>query len=402
MLHYKKAWKNRQSLEEPPISEDQTTKEQDDKDDNMSVTSSDSSDSNNILEPGMETIVRRDLITSIRREASLSPVEAVSPPVESPPPPPRVFWNAWTDNCRDKLEEQESKEEVSMIKQEIPDNKDESFDMDFHEDDRRLFAQLPFPPIQRPKPIALSHPFQFGPSFIPGTGIPAMLPPGNLLPYPYALSLLQQRFSHPFLVAPTSGIPPKRVPSPPLSPHYKNSSSPSHPPVPLRSRVEGPPRRTTKTEEAGPRQRQRDHQRARELGLNEQDISRMISMSMEEFNEFGQRKHFNDEQLNLLRDMRRRGKNKVAAQNCRKRKLETIDSLQKELEDKKAERKRELEKKKKYEEEKENLCKQFEEECQQLLLRNKRVQCVEHLSLRPDCITSSDCSIIVLTEERGE
>jgi len=125
-------------------------------------------------------------------------------------------------------------------------------------------------------------------------------------------------------------------------------------------------------------------------------------MSMEEFNEFGQRKHFNDEQLNLLRDMRRRGKNKVAAQNCRKRKLETIDSLQKELEDKKAERKRELEKKKKYEEEKENLCKQFEEECQQLLLRNKRVQCVEHVSLRPDCITSSDCSIIVLTEERGE
>ena len=50
-------------------------------------------------------------------------MEAVSPPVESPPPPQRVFWNAWTDNCRDKLEEQESKEEVSMIKQEIPDTK---------------------------------------------------------------------------------------------------------------------------------------------------------------------------------------------------------------------------------------------------------------------------------------
>ena len=33
----------------------------------------------------------------------------------------------------------------------------------------------------------------------------------------------------------------------------------------------------------------------------------------------------------LIDNFRRRGKNKVAAQNCRKRKLETIDSLQKEL-----------------------------------------------------------------------
>lgn len=34
----------------------------------------------------------------------------------------------------------------------------------------------------------------------------------------------------------------------------------------------------------------------------------------------------------LVRDIRRRGKNKVAAQNCRKRKLETIVQLERELE----------------------------------------------------------------------
>ena len=34
------------------------------------------------------------------------------------------------------------------------------------------------------------------------------------------------------------------------------------------------------------------------------------------------------EQLQLCKDIRRRGKNKVAAQNCRKRKMDTIEELQ--------------------------------------------------------------------------
>ncbi len=36
-------------------------------------------------------------------------------------------------------------------------------------------------------------------------------------------------------------------------------------------------------------------------------------------------------QKQLIRDIRRRGKNKVAAQNCRKRKIDTISSLQDEV-----------------------------------------------------------------------
>lgn len=43
------------------------------------------------------------------------------------------------------------------------------------------------------------------------------------------------------------------------------------------------------------------------------------------------KEQFNEAQLALIRDIRRRGKNKVAAQNCRKRKLENIVELEQDL-----------------------------------------------------------------------
>lgn len=43
------------------------------------------------------------------------------------------------------------------------------------------------------------------------------------------------------------------------------------------------------------------------------------------------KEQFNEAQLTLIRDIRRRGKNKVAAQNCRKRKLENIVELEHDL-----------------------------------------------------------------------
>lgn len=48
---------------------------------------------------------------------------------------------------------------------------------------------------------------------------------------------------------------------------------------------------------------------------------------MDEFNERLSKYDLSEAQLSLIRDIRRRGKNKVAAQNCRKRKLDQILSL---------------------------------------------------------------------------
>ncbi len=54
----------------------------------------------------------------------------------------------------------------------------------------------------------------------------------------------------------------------------------------------------------------RDERKARELGVpfTIQDI---INLPMDEFNDMLSRHELNEEQLNLCRDIRRRGKNKV-------------------------------------------------------------------------------------------
>jgi nuclear factor erythroid 2, invertebrate len=54
---------------------------------------------------------------------------------------------------------------------------------------------------------------------------------------------------------------------------------------------------------------------------------------MDEFNERLSKYDLSENQLSLIRDIRRRGKNKVAAQNCRKRKLDQIVSLADEVKD---------------------------------------------------------------------
>lgn len=76
-----------------------------------------------------------------------------------------------------------------------------------------------------------------------------------------------------------------------------------------------------------PGRRQKDEEKAMKLGLTKEECKKLVPMSMEEFNEFTQKRRFDEENLSILRDMRRRGKNKVAAQNCRKRKLENIEDL---------------------------------------------------------------------------
>uniref|UniRef100_H3AZB7 Nuclear factor, erythroid 2 n=1 Tax=Latimeria chalumnae TaxID=7897 RepID=H3AZB7_LATCH len=58
---------------------------------------------------------------------------------------------------------------------------------------------------------------------------------------------------------------------------------------------------------------------------------KIINLPVDDFNELLSKYQLTEAQLALVRDIRRRGKNKVAAQNCRKRKLENIVHLEKDL-----------------------------------------------------------------------
>ncbi|KAK7866382.1 hypothetical protein R5R35_009813 [Gryllus longicercus] len=70
----------------------------------------------------------------------------------------------------------------------------------------------------------------------------------------------------------------------------------------------------------------RDEKRARAMNIPI-PVNDIINLPMDEFNERLSKYDLSEAQLSLIRDIRRRGKNKVAAQNCRKRKLDQILSL---------------------------------------------------------------------------
>nr|XP_018900664.1 PREDICTED: segmentation protein cap'n'collar isoform X3 [Bemisia tabaci] len=70
----------------------------------------------------------------------------------------------------------------------------------------------------------------------------------------------------------------------------------------------------------------RDEKRARALNIPI-SVMDIINLPMDEFNERLSKYDLSESQLSLIRDIRRRGKNKVAAQNCRKRKLDQIICL---------------------------------------------------------------------------
>lgn len=74
----------------------------------------------------------------------------------------------------------------------------------------------------------------------------------------------------------------------------------------------------------------RDEQRAKALHIPF-SVEKIINLPVDDFNEMMSKEQFNEAQLALIRDIRRRGKNKVAAQNCRKRKLENIVELEQDL-----------------------------------------------------------------------
>jgi hypothetical protein len=77
-------------------------------------------------------------------------------------------------------------------------------------------------------------------------------------------------------------------------------------------------------------QESRDEQllRANNIQL---ELSQVIDSSADELNEIIKIYSLDKDQINVLKDIRRRGKNKVAAQICRKRKLDSIDSLKEDI-----------------------------------------------------------------------
>lgn len=70
----------------------------------------------------------------------------------------------------------------------------------------------------------------------------------------------------------------------------------------------------------------RDQQLLRENNIP-LSLSQIVETSADEFNDLIRDKSLNNDQILIAKDIRRRGKNKVAAQICRKRKLDSIDSL---------------------------------------------------------------------------
>lgn len=74
----------------------------------------------------------------------------------------------------------------------------------------------------------------------------------------------------------------------------------------------------------------RDEKKAKDLQLPI-SVCEIINMPIDEFNECLSKYELNEQQLTLVKDIRRRGKNKVAAQNCRKRKINQILGLQHEV-----------------------------------------------------------------------
>jgi len=79
--------------------------------------------------------------------------------------------------------------------------------------------------------------------------------------------------------------------------------------------------------EKRPQRLGKDEKLAKEAGITFNVKQTLIGLPMDEFNDLLSKNDLTEEQLNICRDIRRRGKNKVAAQNCRQRKIEQIEEL---------------------------------------------------------------------------
>uniref|UniRef100_H3AZZ2 NFE2 like bZIP transcription factor 3 n=2 Tax=Latimeria chalumnae TaxID=7897 RepID=H3AZZ2_LATCH len=90
-----------------------------------------------------------------------------------------------------------------------------------------------------------------------------------------------------------------------------------------------------------------DERRARALRIPH-SVHEIVSMSIDSFNELFSNNDLTEAQISLIRDIRHRGKNKVAAQNCRKRKLDVIVNLEDDVQQLKMQREKLLKEKAQY------------------------------------------------------
>jgi hypothetical protein len=138
------------------------------------------------------------------------------------------------------------------------------------------------------------------------------------------------------------------------------------------------------------RKNSKDLKRARDHGMEHLFLD-IISLPMEEFQDLCQRENLSPEQCNLAREFRRRGKNKVAAQNCRKRKLEQVHSLEEKTEMVQSERKHFEEELRKAE----ISCEEKINEVRQLIIKakveGKEVYCTQCKTIVRNCKEDEDC-----------
>lgn len=112
---------------------------------------------------------------------------------------------------------------------------------------------------------------------------------------------------------------------------YSSPSLPQQPSVTLPHRgIKEEPLSDDEGSALDERELSRDELRARAMCIPF-SVLQIVNMPVEEFLEILDGHGFSSEQVTLLRDIRRRGKNKLAAQNCRKRKLDAITGLQEEV-----------------------------------------------------------------------
>ena len=73
--------------------------------------------------------------------------------------------------------------------------------------------------------------------------------------------------------------------------------------------------------------RSKNEVQARKLGLSAGHLELIIKMPMDKLLHFAEVRKFDEDQLNILRDIRRRGRNLIAAHNCRFRKLTEVEVM---------------------------------------------------------------------------